>query len=79
MELIWDRAIEDWGDCKGRAWCGSCQIELVDGANQLDKMANEEHNCLCKQEYRTNNSRLACQLMIDEKLDGIKVQFLGDT
>ncbi|MEP1780369.1 2Fe-2S iron-sulfur cluster-binding protein, partial [Reichenbachiella sp.] len=31
MILLYDRCIEEWGDCKGRAWCGTCHIEIVSG------------------------------------------------
>src|SRR5680860_1131039 len=32
MELLFDKYIEDWGDCKGRAWCGTCHIQIIEGS-----------------------------------------------
>ena len=26
MELLFDKKGQEWGDCKGRAWCGTCHI-----------------------------------------------------
>jgi len=79
MELMWDRTIEDWGDCKGRAWCGSCHIKIQVTRNDLDPVDNEENHCLSNQENRRGSSRLACQLELTEKLDGAIIQFLGAT
>ena len=27
MELLFDKYLQDWGDCKGRAWCGTCTCD----------------------------------------------------
>ena len=29
MELLFDKYVEEWGDCKGRAWCGTCHIHII--------------------------------------------------
>jgi 2Fe-2S ferredoxin len=31
MELLFDKYLEDWGDCKGKAWCGTCHIQIIEG------------------------------------------------
>jgi len=79
MELLWDRTIEDWGDCKGRAWCGSCHIKATHTRNKLEKIDQEENACLQNQENRVNSSRLACQIELTNDLDGAIIQYLGDT
>jgi len=79
MELIWDRAIEDWGDCKGRAWCGTCHVAVKKSLNVLPKYDTEENHCLSHQINREESSRLACQLMLTKALDGAVITYLGDT
>jgi len=78
MELIWDRTLEDWGYCKGRAWCGSCQIKIKLTENDLTPVDTEENHCLSNQENRCSSSRLACQLELTQELDGAIIQYLGD-
>lgn len=32
MELLFDKYVEEWGDCKGRAWCGTCPIGIIESS-----------------------------------------------
>jgi len=32
MELLENELLEDWGDCRSRAMCGTCHIEILEGA-----------------------------------------------
>jgi len=77
MELIWDRGLEDWGECRGRAWCGTCHVKtetrLADQESDID-----ERICLNQLENKTTNSRLACQLFLDEKIHKKEFEFIGD-
>ena len=68
MELLFDKYIEPWGDCKGRAWCGTCHIEILEGTLGQD-MDPEEDNTLSKLYNRTQHSRLACQIPVNSQLD----------
>lgn len=61
MELLFDRYMQDWGDCKGRAWCGTCHIQIVEGYISED-MGEDEKNTLSKNVDVAHNSRLACQI-----------------
>lgn len=67
MELLFDRYMEDWGDCKGRAWCGTCQIQITEG-RVLEKMDVDEKITLSKNHDTTDNSRLACQIPVNADL-----------
>jgi len=76
MLLIFDRGYEDWGDCKGRAWCGTCHIrvdELLETRIELD-----EQHTLSRLPNQTEGSRLACQIQLDEHLHQKHFCFLGD-
>ncbi len=77
MELLFDKYVEDWGDCKGRAWCGTCHVELVKGSI-TENMDRDELLRLSKIGNRTENSRLACQIPVNAELNGSIIRILKD-
>ncbi|WP_111707974.1 2Fe-2S iron-sulfur cluster-binding protein [Lutibacter citreus] len=70
MELLFDKYLEEWGDCKGRAWCGTCHIQIIEGEIS-EKIDTDEKNTLSKIEGVTPKSRLACQIPLNSELNGI--------
>lgn len=76
MELIYNELWEEWGDCKGRAMCGTCHIEILEGP--LGEMDDYEQYTLEGLPNKTNRSRLACQIMIDKSIDNMKFRILKD-
>jgi len=70
MELLYDKCLQDWGECKGRAWCGTCHIQILEGQIS-EQMDPEEKHTLSVIDSTTTNSRLACQIPINSDLDGI--------
>lgn len=77
MELIVNELYEDIGDCKGHAWCGTCHVEIISG--ELDeKMNRDETMTLEKLSNTVPSSRLSCQIMTDELIDGMVFRVLGD-
>ncbi len=70
MELLFDKYIEEWGDCKGRAWCGTCHIQIIQGFI-TEKIDTEEKNTLSKIWNVTENSRLACQIPVNAELHNL--------
>lgn len=77
MTLLFDQLGEEWGDCKGRAWCGTCHIEIWEGTVD-EVMHAEEKNTLSKLPNSTSTNRLACQLPADEKLADTPFHLLKD-
>jgi len=77
MELLFDKYVEEWGDCKGRAWCGTCHIEVLKG-NIGERMEADESNTLSKLDNAVPKSRLACQIPVTAELDGLIFKILGD-
>lgn len=67
MELLFDKYVEEWGECKGRAWCGTCHIKIIEG-NIPEEMSSEEKNTLSKIEDSAQSSRLACQIPVNAEL-----------
>ena len=62
-------------ECGGTAACGTCHV-YVDAAwlGRLPPVEDLEEGMLCMVEGRRENSRLACQIVMSESLDGIVLQ-----
>lgn len=78
MELLFDKYVEEWGDCKGRAWCGTCHIQIIEGGI-TEKMSAEEKLTLSKIKGRSTQSRLACQIPVTAALNGLVFKIAGDS
>ena len=76
MILLYDKFyLEDFGECKGVGRCGTCHINVLNPASaaMLGKAGNET-TTLLRTGVANANSRLACQIMIDENLNGLRVE-----
>ncbi len=83
MEIIRDHGYEDWGECRGRAWCRTCHIRIEPalnnpGSNSNNHVLPDEEVALGELETRYPNSRLACQVAIEPVLKGAKLIYVGD-
>lgn len=72
MELIRAAELAQMGTCGGIALCGSCQI-YINSEHQLAHPSDDELAMLDSLFFVKNNSRLACQIKINESLDGLNV------
>jgi len=77
MELIWDQGLEDWGDCKGRAWCGTCHVSAPK-LSAVKDMDQDESVCQAQLPNRTADSRLSCQIHLKDTLQAKEIEYLGD-
>jgi len=77
MEMIVNTCAEDIGDCRGRAWCGTCQIELLQGELK-EEVSPLEEQTLDNLPNRVKSSRLACQIQADQHLNGNLFRLLKD-
>jgi len=60
--------------CNGCCSCGTCHISIVPALqNKLSTMYSGEKQVLSKLRNCQQGSRLACQVIVDEKLEGITV------
>lgn len=75
MELLFDKCMEDVGDCKGRAWCGTCHIQVIEGSLS-ETMDPDEKDTLSKSEDVASNSRLACQIPVNAELNNLVFRIL---
>jgi 2Fe-2S ferredoxin len=75
MDVMRDNGVEDLQAlCGGSCACATCHV-WVDPAfmDRLPEMGSQESDMLDCVEERRENSRLSCQLRMNEALDGIRV------
>ena len=61
-------------DCGGGMACATCHVYVKeDWFNKLPKKAEGEDDMLDQAYEPKQNSRLSCQIIISEELDGLKV------
>jgi ferredoxin, 2Fe-2S len=79
MALIYDKIyIADFGDCKGIGRCGTCHVHLLNYEGELLNREGNEETTLSKMPVTEPNSRLSCQISIDERIHGLRVEVIHD-
>lgn len=69
MEFIVDELLEEIGDCKGRAWCGTCIIRQINDSQNIELDLDEQ---ILLEKYPNPEKdwiRLACQIEITPALE----------
>lgn len=61
------------GTCGGMAMCASCQCYVLSD-HELPEMEVDEDMMLSEAFHVQDNSRLSCQLFINESLDGLELE-----
>lgn len=74
MEVLRASEYPVLGTCGGMALCASCHISVESGHGQLEEQRDAELDMLDTLPNALPNSRLACQLPVNEKLHGIFVK-----
>lgn len=74
MEIAHKNAIDIEGACGGSLACATCHV-IVDEAwaDKLDEISEDEEDMLDMAFNVKKTSRLGCQIVMDESLDGITV------
>lgn len=74
MEIIRDYGLPIKAECGGACSCATCHV-YVDEAwvDKLHPMEPEEEDMLDEAIEVKDNSRLSCQILMSEELDGLKV------
>jgi ferredoxin, 2Fe-2S len=80
MMLIYDRIYtEGFGDCLGMGKCGTCLVEIISSPHELSYYDRNEETTLLRTGVQSRDIRLACQMVIDESIDGLKVNIPSQT
>ena len=70
MELCKAYDLPVIGECGGMAMCASCQCYL-ESDTVLPQQSDDELDMLDQAFYVKDNSRLGCQIQLEETIDGI--------
>lgn len=73
MELCKANDLPVEGTCGGMALCASCHLYILSD-HELPEMKYDEILMLDQAFFVEQNSRLGCQIKLNEKLDGLSVR-----
>lgn len=73
MELCKANELPMEGICGGMALCASCHVYVL-SQHELPEQSDDELTMLDAAFFVQPNSRLACQIKIDEELDGLRLK-----
>ncbi len=80
LEVAHSNDIDLEGACEGSLACSTCHIIVEkDFFNNLPEPTEEEEDMLDLAFGLTHTSRLGCQIIINEELEGMKVKIPGGT
>jgi ferredoxin len=63
--------------CGGMALCATCHIEITNGIEQVGPPKDVELDMIDTLPDATANSRLACQIRLNENLNGLSIRLKG--
>jgi 2Fe-2S ferredoxin len=63
--------------CGGMALCATCQVEILEGMDQLPEPKEAELDMLDTLPILLDGSRLACQIRVNDSINGIKLRIIG--
>ncbi|MDC1245093.1 2Fe-2S iron-sulfur cluster-binding protein [Crocinitomicaceae bacterium] len=70
MELCKSYELPVIGECGGMAMCATCQCYL-ESETTLNEQSDSELDMLDQAFFVKNNSRLGCQIQLEDAIDGI--------
>jgi 2Fe-2S ferredoxin len=73
MEVCKSYELPVEGTCGGMALCASCHV-YVHSDHKLDDASDDEEDMLDQAFFVEGNSRLGCQIKMDDSIDGLKVE-----
>ncbi len=63
--------------CGGMALCATCHVEVLDGDDKYKEATDPELEMLDTLPEVSDTSRLACQMRIEDEMDGLVVRILA--
>jgi 2Fe-2S ferredoxin len=76
MEALRESGIDELlALCGGCCSCATCHVRIDPASSdKLPPMSDDENDLLDSSDHRTPQSRLSCQIVITEALDGLEVE-----
>ena len=68
--------VEDFGECKGIGRCGTCLVIAQSMGESI--MERNEKSTIQKCAYVHTNLRLSCQVMINDALQGARIEIVEE-
>lgn len=78
MEVLKASEYNILATCGGMALCATCHVQVKEGLDSLPEPTHEELDMLDTLPDAGFDSRLACQIRVNEHIDGLSVKILGD-
>lgn len=78
MEVLKASDYQILATCGGMALCATCHVQVKEGLDNLPEPTNEEMDMLDTLPDAGFDSRLACQIRINDDIDGLSVKIRGD-
>ena len=78
MEFLKGNDYDIPATCGGMALCATCHVEVLEGADNLPAISDDEYAMLDTLPNITPTSRLSCQIRLQDSANNIKVKILGD-
>ncbi len=80
LEIAWEHGIGVEGACEGSMACSTCHVILSDADyDRLPPSSEDEEDMLDLAWGVTPNSRLGCQILLTDALDGIEFNLPSET
>ncbi len=80
MEVIRDWGLDMKAECGGACACATCEVYVDDEwFKKLKPASEEEENMLDQVPDVEANSRLSCQILMSDELDGLKVTLASNS
>ena len=80
MEIIRDHGLPIKAECGGACSCATCHVYVhEDWTDKLHDIREDEEDMLDEAFEVEDNSRLSCQIIMSEDLDGIEVSLAPGT
>lgn len=77
MEIIRENGLPIKAECGGACACATCHVYVDDDwLDRTGDMRDEEEDMLDEAFDVQDNSRLSCQIIFDENLDGLRVRLV---
>ncbi|MDH4842269.1 2Fe-2S iron-sulfur cluster binding domain-containing protein [Pseudomonas sp. BN505] len=75
MESLRDSSVGDvTALCGGCCSCATCHVFVLEGGEYLPPVSSDEGDMLEGSLFRRANSRLACQVQIEDTFDGLTIE-----
>lgn len=77
MEILKAASYDILATCGGMALCATCHVEVVEGMANLPEASDQELDMLDTLPDADEQSRLACQLRLNNSNNGMKIRIKG--